>query len=77
MSAFYAWLSSFLTAVIKTPLTHLIAYFMGKRAGQKEQQSAQREQDLEAIAKAEAARRAVKHDDLSLRNDPFNRDNDV
>lgn len=74
MTAFYAWLSSFLTALIKTPLTHLIAYWVGKRSGKKEQQVEQQAADLDAIAKAEVARRAVKHDDVSVRNDPFNRD---
>lgn len=75
MTAFYAWLSNFLTTLVKTPLTHLIAYWAGKRAGKKDQQVEQQAQDLDAIARAEAARRAVKSDVDSVRNDPFNRDN--
>lgn len=74
MTAFYAWLSSFLTGLFKTPITHLIAYWVGKRAGKKEQQVEQQAQDLGAVARAEAARRAVKHDAVSVRDDPFNRD---
>ena len=81
MAAFYAWLSTVVTKLITTPLTHLISYFMGRREGrveqQREQEIAQHAQDLETIAKAEAARRAVKHDDRSVRDDPFNRDNDA
>lgn len=70
MSAFLAWLSN----LFKAPLTHLIAYWAGKRVGRKEETSEQQKRDLEAIARAEAAERAVKHDADSVRNDPFNRD---
>ena len=74
MSAFFAWLSTFLTGLLKTPLTHMIAYWVGKRSGRKEQQVEQQATDLDAIAKAETARRAVKHDAASVRDDPYNRD---
>lgn len=79
--AFFTWLSTFVVNLVKAPLTYISAYFLGKREGKREQQLEtkveQQDKDLDAIARAEAARRAVKHDDRSVRDDPFNRDNDV
>lgn len=74
MSTFLTWLSTFLINLIKTPLTHLIAYWAGKKAGRKEEQNAQNERSLDAIADAERARRNVSHANGSVHSDPFNRD---
>ena len=63
----------FLVSLIKTPLTHLLAFFAGKQSGQKAEQHAQRQRDLEAISKAEHARRYAERD--SMHHDRYNRDN--
>ena len=63
-------LNTFKTAIISG-----IAYALGKRSGAKDEQNRQREEDLDAIARAERAGRSVEHLDDSVRDDPFNRDN--
>lgn len=75
MGSLLGTLLNALISIIKTPLTYLIAFFVGKRAGRKDVELEQHKESLEAIADAEDARRNVKHDDDSVRNDPFNRDN--
>jgi hypothetical protein len=64
----------FLFEVVRALGAFVISFRMGKAAGKKEEQIEQMDRDLDALARAEAARRAVKHDPDSVRNDPFNRD---
>lgn len=75
MSTFWTALVNLLISLIKVPLTHVVAFLVGKRAGKKDAERRQYEEDLAAIADAEDARRNLKHDSDSVRNDPFNRDN--
>jgi len=68
------WLGNLFVKLVQTPLTHLLAYWIGKRSGRKDAEVDQRREDLDAIHDAERARRNVKHDSDSVRKDPFNRD---
>lgn len=75
MSSILGTLLSFLASLIKVPLTHIIAFFVGKSAGRKDVEAEQNRNNLDAIAAADDARGGVKHDADSVRDDPFNRDN--
>lgn len=70
MSAFWR----FLFEVVRAIGEFVVSYQAGKKAGKQEERNEQKDRDLDAIAKAEAARRNVKHDPNSVRDDPFNRD---
>lgn len=67
------WLS-FLLEALKAAGAVIFSYQAGKSAGRKDEQNDQQKRDLDAIAKAETAERGLKHDDDSVRKDPFNRD---
>lgn len=68
-------LLNFLASLVRVPLTHLIAFFVGKRSGRKEYEADQLKHDLDAIANADDARRRVTPGDDRMHIDPFNRDN--
>lgn len=73
MNATLLWLAKLLTDLLKSSLTHLLAYYKGKSVGKQERELEQARTDLEVISRAANARSTVIDD--GLHNDPYNRDN--
>lgn len=68
-----SWVSAILE-VLKSIAGIIFSYRAGQSKGRQDERVDQQARDLDAIAKAEAAERRLKHDDDSVREDPYNRD---
>jgi len=71
-----AWLTKFgpaLLTLLKSALSSL-GYFAAYVSGRRKQRDKDQRETLEALRKGAAAGAAVKHDDISVRDDPLNRD---